>query len=365
VFLLVRGNLREGLRRLGLVRSVAVAIAVAGPWFAAMTARFGPEFLDVFLLEHNLLRFVKAKEGHGGPPVYYVAVLLVGFFPWVTLLPGALKRAWPRRGDGRGEDGGVRPLDSTGDLPLFTTVWALVVLVFFSVSGTKLPQYIAPAYPALAILVGLRLADLRTAPVGRWPVRIAAAIAVLLGAALLASPRVVEALRDSLPGDKIAESPFLQGGAEVPGAVLLLGAGTVAVGVAFLAVLRSRPSHVPTGLAAGTIVVLVLSIPAASAVDEVAMRPLRDLSRQAGLLLPPDEPVHVFSLRRMPSIGFYSDRGYVPVRRDRKGTLRALVARGRPFAAIAPRSDRKRFRKIEGIRVVREEGGYVLVTGAE
>jgi 4-amino-4-deoxy-L-arabinose transferase-like glycosyltransferase len=69
---------------------------------------------------------------------FFLPILLAGLAPW--LLPF------------------LRALKPRDDATLFLVVWTLVVLVFFSVSGSKLPPYILPVFPAAALLVGRSLA---------------------------------------------------------------------------------------------------------------------------------------------------------------------------------------------------------------
>jgi 4-amino-4-deoxy-L-arabinose transferase-like glycosyltransferase len=364
VFLFVRGQLREGLRRIGAGRCAAIAALVASPWFVLMTREHGGRFLDEFFVVNNIQRFTSPVEGHGGPPVYYLAVLLVGFFPWVALLPWALGRAWPRRGSGRGEDGRPRPLDRHADLPLFALLWALLVGVFFSVSGTKLPQYIAPAYPALAVLVGLLWHDLRSAEdpgrALRWPVRILAGLSLALGAVAFATPAIVAAIGRRLPEDRQAEYPFLLEPTGTPLALVGLGAAFGALGIVLLVLLRRRPSRVPESLAVGAAAVLLVLGLLGTTVDGYMMRPLRDLSREAGRLVPPGERVLLLGLKRVPSVGFYADRDYERIRRSPAEFLRGRVERGVPFAGVASGRERDRLERIEGVRIVRRDRGYVL-----
>jgi hypothetical protein len=76
-------------------------------------------------------------------PVYYLSlILLAGFLPWSFFLPPALHNLWQRRRDKKQEDGQT------------LAVWALTVLVFFSLSRNQLGTYILPAIPPLALLTG-------------------------------------------------------------------------------------------------------------------------------------------------------------------------------------------------------------------
>lgn len=131
--------------RLPLV--LAGAVGVALPWYAWVTWRTDGEWLRGFLLVHNVGRFTGTMEGHSGSPLcYYPATIAVGFFPWSIVLLAMLAHAVAVLRRPR-QDGQRRPLQ-------LLLVWAAVWIGGFSCSGTKLPGYVWPAYPALAILCG-------------------------------------------------------------------------------------------------------------------------------------------------------------------------------------------------------------------
>jgi 4-amino-4-deoxy-L-arabinose transferase-like glycosyltransferase len=115
----------------------AAFLAVALPWYLLIWHRQGQAFIDTFFLNHNLERFTSTVHRHPGPFYYYLPVLLVGLFPWSGLLLPAFARL--RRAVA--EDA-------------LLVCWVLVPLAFFSVAGSKLPGYILPVVPPLAILMG-------------------------------------------------------------------------------------------------------------------------------------------------------------------------------------------------------------------
>jgi 4-amino-4-deoxy-L-arabinose transferase-like glycosyltransferase len=121
---------------------VAVAL-VALPWYVAVAWRTDGQWVRGFLMDHNLGRAAHALEGHRGFVLYYPVALLVGFFPWsVFAVPTALeifRRLRARSHDGAGYT--------------FVLGWLGVYLGLFSIARTKLPSYITPSYPAVALLV--------------------------------------------------------------------------------------------------------------------------------------------------------------------------------------------------------------------
>lgn len=126
------------LRRAFSFPGVALFLAVTAPWYVAIYRAQGQAFVDTFLLNHNLQRFTSEIHNHPGPPWYYVLVLLAGVLPWTGLLWPAAKCLAPRRDQG----------------DAFVLAWLVGPLVFFSAAASKLPGYILPCLPPLAILMG-------------------------------------------------------------------------------------------------------------------------------------------------------------------------------------------------------------------
>jgi 4-amino-4-deoxy-L-arabinose transferase-like glycosyltransferase len=101
-------------------------IATSLPWYAYALARHGDAFIDGFIVRHNLARYGGPLEAHGGSLGYYLLVLPLLLWPWTPLLAAVLGRARALWRD---------------DLARYLLGWAGFVLVFFSLSGTKLPHY--------------------------------------------------------------------------------------------------------------------------------------------------------------------------------------------------------------------------------
>lgn len=132
-------------RRLHLVSGALLMMVIVTPWFVLVTLR-NPEFPQFFFIHEHWQRYVSTTHHRSGPWWYFVPQLMVGFLPWLGLAASiALSlRAEPRRA-------GFRPM-------LLCACWAGAIFVFFSASGSKLPGYILPVYPALALLAAVALA---------------------------------------------------------------------------------------------------------------------------------------------------------------------------------------------------------------
>jgi 4-amino-4-deoxy-L-arabinose transferase-like glycosyltransferase len=141
------------LRQMHLVPGALLYLAIMMPWYLWADAR-NPGYLRYFLLEEHFNRYLTEKFERAEPWYYFFAVFTVGFLPWTMLLPYAVKNLW-------------KEID---DRKLFLILSVLLPFVFFSVSKSKMPHYILPIYPAVAILCGQMVAGWfhRSKPTESW-----------------------------------------------------------------------------------------------------------------------------------------------------------------------------------------------------
>ena len=123
-----------------------VAGGIAVPWFVAMIAR-NPDYAVYFFWKHNIGRFLSGAN-HPRSIWFYLPVLMIGFLPWSLLFPSCARFLF--RSDRQIRN--VRPR-SLG----FLLLWAGWCVLFFSLSSGKLPTYVLPACPAVALLTGFYL----------------------------------------------------------------------------------------------------------------------------------------------------------------------------------------------------------------
>ena len=115
------------------------------------------EFINTFLGFHNLTRFTTPEHPTRVLWWYYFPVVILGLFPWTGLLLQSIKASIT---DSRSDD-----LEKM----LFVNIWWLFVLIFFTISQTKLVSYILPMFPALAIVIGWNIARMQKENYGiRW-----------------------------------------------------------------------------------------------------------------------------------------------------------------------------------------------------
>ncbi|MEQ1604290.1 MAG: glycosyltransferase family 39 protein [Pyrinomonadaceae bacterium] len=137
---------------LSLFWGTFLAIVVASVWYLPMYQRNGWEFIDEFLIQHHFQRFTSNKYQHPQPFFFFLWVLPLTTFPWVPFFFVALWKS--AKSMFRFAPAFRRP-ENSSPLVIFAFSWLLVPLVFFSISGSKLPGYILPAVPAAIILVAL------------------------------------------------------------------------------------------------------------------------------------------------------------------------------------------------------------------
>jgi 4-amino-4-deoxy-L-arabinose transferase-like glycosyltransferase len=163
-------------RRLHLPTGVLLFLALAAPWFVQVSLA-NPEFPHYFFIHEHFQRFLTTVHHRVEPLWFFLPVLVLGLLPWTTLVPTALTLAWREEADTHGFRG-----------RRFLLAYAAFILLFFSASSSKLGGYVLPMLPAVALLLGDRVARLSPRRL-RWHL----AIALVVGLVLLAGPPVVRA----------------------------------------------------------------------------------------------------------------------------------------------------------------------------
>ncbi|QVL34903.1 glycosyltransferase family 39 protein [Telmatocola sphagniphila] len=118
----------------------AVLAAINLPWYWAIYQK-QPVFLKYFFWDHNVMRFLQPFD-HLQPVWYYVPVFFLSVLPCLFLGRSFMRWLLNESSEGRSQDVGFWLLAGS---------WAII---FFSISGSKLPTYILPAFPPLALVFG-------------------------------------------------------------------------------------------------------------------------------------------------------------------------------------------------------------------
>ncbi|MBC7859604.1 MAG: glycosyltransferase family 39 protein [Burkholderiaceae bacterium] len=161
-------------RRLHPGKGLLLFFAIAAPWFVLVALK-NPEQPRFFFIHEHFERFLLKTHHREGAWYYFFVMLIPGMMPWLGLLPQSLAAALRRR------PGAFQPRT-------LLLVWSVFIFFFFSYSSSKLPGYILPIFPALALLVALFL---ETAPLRSR--MIAAGLVALVGlGGMIAVPQVLK-----------------------------------------------------------------------------------------------------------------------------------------------------------------------------
>lgn len=133
----------ELFKRLRIFTGAAVFLAVAAPWYLAMYAAHGRDFVDTFLGLHNYLRATVSEHPQDNVFYYYLVLFPVSLLPWTGVFLRALKT------------GRKRPHFA------FLAVWTGAFIVFYTLMATKYLTYVFPALFPAAILVARELAAMQ------------------------------------------------------------------------------------------------------------------------------------------------------------------------------------------------------------
>jgi 4-amino-4-deoxy-L-arabinose transferase-like glycosyltransferase len=172
-------------RRLHLASGTLIFLAVTAPWFVVVSLR-NPTFFDFFFVHEHFTRFLTTEHKREGAWWYFIPIFVVGLLPWLTVFGWTARRTWTDS----------RPATSGFNWQRFALVWSAFIFVFFSASGSKLPSYILPMFPALALVVGWQLTLTRTSTLLRLVAPLVVTTGILTLAALFGYGAIAERIAD-------------------------------------------------------------------------------------------------------------------------------------------------------------------------
>ena len=215
------------LRRMEWGRGLALFLLIAAPWFVLVSAR-NPEFARFFFVHEHFERFLTTAHRRAEPWWYFLPIMAVGFLPWMFALPAAVRHGW--------REGGT-PMRAA-------LLWSAFVVLFFSASGSKLPAYVLPAFPLLALPLGRYLVHAPVKRLALWT-----ALALPVGALLIAAAwRAPAGARDAWTRSLYEAA---QGWMFAAGAILV-----VALAAATVLLLRGRRWVAIVVVAVGTVLTI-------------------------------------------------------------------------------------------------------------
>ena len=134
-------------RRLHLLPGLGLFLLITVPWHVLAQRRL-PDFVEFFFIREHFARFMTPVADREEPAWFFVVMFMVGTLPWTAGALRALACGWRRK-------------EAEFDAPAFLRLWVLFILLFFSLSDSKLIPYILPALPALGLLLAAQPASLR------------------------------------------------------------------------------------------------------------------------------------------------------------------------------------------------------------
>ncbi len=157
-------------KRLNLVLGLTLFLLITMPWFVLISLK-NPEFPQFFFIHEQFQRFTSKIHNRYGPPYYFVPILILGIMPWLGVLFQSL---WNSARE-RSTVSGFQPKK-------MLLIWSIFIFVFFSISDSKLPSYILPIFPALALLIACQLdnASNKSVQASAWLLLLSAVIGLAL-----------------------------------------------------------------------------------------------------------------------------------------------------------------------------------------
>lgn len=321
---------------------LALYAAIGLSWYAAETVLRGGTFVRTVLGYYGIGRFLGVVENQAGPWHYYLPIVAIGAFPWTAFWPAAA--IWH-----------IRRLRDDGSL--FVALWCAIVIVFYSVARTKLPNYVLPVYPLAAVGV----AALWDAALGPAPGETGAPRAPGAARALTASSALLAVLVAALYvgiggylGGLYPEQYRELGGVLLVPAVAL-GAG-VALAVGLL--VSGRRGAAFLALCAAMALTWLGTIRWVVPLVET-QKPMPVLARAIGAAWRPGDRILGYRLDIYSSLIYYSGHSVEWIDTP-LGLANAVCLPGRAFVAIAD-SERKMVALPPGLSLLAARGGFEVL----
>ncbi len=264
-----------------ILGSIPVAL-----WYLAQFLHYGQSFITTSLVSQSLERIWTPVENHAGPPWYYLLEILESSWPWLLFLPQSFQLAWENRNLGWAK---------------LILVWSSVYLLAISAMTTKLPWYVLPVYPALALAGGAYLAEVWHFPQTKSYPRSWVVILALLA---------IVGWGGSVYFGLFAPTPEADIG-------LILAAVAIAMALGAVLVARCDRQFMAI-LFWGMYVSLMLLMTSSHWVWELAeaypVKPVAEMIRNSGI--PVGEKIYTSYPYNRPALNFYSDRQIIPASVD-------------------------------------------------
>lgn len=312
---------------------VALGALPAVIWYGAQGIRYAQEFWAVHVFSQSLSRITEAVENNSGAPWYYLIELLKYGFPWLIFLPVAIRWIWA---------------DRDRSWAKLVSIWGLGYLAVISIMDTKLPWYVLPVYPALALAIAPELTRLWHELPGGSPQL----------SPSLSYRRVLIGFFALLAVGSWAGCTYFGGFENELDLALTLGALGLTLSAVTVLLLR-RDRQFISVLIWGFYVSLLLFVTSDHWVWELAedypVKPVAALIRSN---VPPGDQVFTSHSHHRPSLNFYSQHPVLPVNRQR--LMRQWRRRQQPYLLLDEISMQQL--NLDSADVLGRASGWALVT---
>lgn len=130
-----------------------LALAIIAPWLILITLKTEGNFFADSVGRDMAAKVGEGQESHGAPPGYYLGITWVTFWPGTLLLVATLPAIWRRW-----REPAIR----------FCLAWSVPTWIVFEIIATKLPHYVLPTFPAMALAAAAAFLGRQSTPAGRW-----------------------------------------------------------------------------------------------------------------------------------------------------------------------------------------------------
>jgi len=146
-FLLSQKNWKTLLSKINPKKGFLITILISAPWYILELIKEGKPFLDSFFGYHNFQRYTSVVNNHSEPFWFFLYIMILASLPFTPFLYHGIFKAFKDFLKSSKESCNI-----TDSLYTYSLCWLTSVLIFFSLSATKLPSYWLPAIPAAALL---------------------------------------------------------------------------------------------------------------------------------------------------------------------------------------------------------------------
>jgi len=147
-FLIIQKDWRSLLYKINPKKGFLITILISVPWYLLELLKEGKPFWDNFFGYHNLQRYTSVVNNHSEPIWFFLYIMILASLPFTPFLYHGIFETFKDFSKSSKESSNV-----TETLYSYSLCWLTSVLIFFSISATKLPSYWLPAIPAAALLM--------------------------------------------------------------------------------------------------------------------------------------------------------------------------------------------------------------------